>query len=89
MFTRHKQSELQQALRRAPAVVVLGPRQVGKTTLAWQVAQPDGLYLDLESPEDRSKLDNAEQYLRSRQDRLVVLDEVQPCPRCSNPCAAS
>jgi len=85
MFSRYKQAELQQALRRAPAVVVLGPRQVGKTTLAWQVAQPDGLYLDLESPEDRSKLDNAEQYLRSRQDRLVVLDEVQRLPTLFEP----
>lgn len=85
MFTRHKQSELQQALRRALVVVVLGPRQVGKTTLAWQVAQPDGLYLDLESPEDRSKLDNAEQYLRSRQDRQVVLDEVQRLPTLFEP----
>lgn len=85
MFTRYKLIELQQALRRAPAVVVLGPRQVGKTTLAWQVAQPDGLYLDLESPEDRSKLDNAEQYLRSRQDRLMVLDEVQRLPTLFEP----
>jgi predicted AAA+ superfamily ATPase len=85
MFTRYKLTELQQALRRSPAVVVLGPRQVGKTTLAWQVAQSDGLYLDLESPEDRSKLDNAEQYLRSRQDRLVVLDEVQRLPTLFEP----
>lgn len=58
---------------------------MGKTTLAWQVALPDGLYLDLESPEDRSKLDNAEQYLRSRQDRLVVLDEVQRLPTLFEP----
>lgn len=85
MFSRYKLTELQQALRRAPAVVVLGPRQVGKTTLAWQVAQPDGLYLDLESPEDRSKLDNAEQYLRSRQNQLVVLDEVQRLPTLFEP----
>jgi uncharacterized protein len=85
MFTRYKLIELQQALRRAPAVAVLGPRQVGKTTLAWQVAQPDGLYLDLESPEDRSKLDNTEQYLRSRQDRLVVLDEVHRLPTLFEP----
>jgi predicted AAA+ superfamily ATPase len=85
MFSRYKLTELQQALRRSPAVVVLGPRQVGKTTIAWQVCQPDGLYLDLESPEDRSKLDNAEQYLRSRQDRLVVLDEVQRLPKLFEP----
>jgi predicted AAA+ superfamily ATPase len=39
-------------------VVLLGPRQVGKTTLALDVALPDGVYLDLESPEDRNKLSN-------------------------------
>ena len=85
MFARYKLIELQQALRRAPAGAVLGPRQVGKTTLAWQVAQPCGLYLDLESPEDRSKLDNAKQYLRSRQNRLMVLDEVQRLPTLFEP----
>jgi len=47
MFTRFKRKELQNALLRSPAVVLLGPRQVGKTTLALDVAQPDGAYLDL------------------------------------------
>jgi predicted AAA+ superfamily ATPase len=56
MFTRLKRKELQNALLRSPAVVLLGPRQVGKTTLALDVALPDGGYLDLESPEDRNKL---------------------------------
>jgi len=58
MFTRLKRKELQNALQRSPAVVLLGPRQVGKTTLALDVALPDGVYLDLESPEDRNKLSN-------------------------------
>ena len=58
MFTRLKRKELQNALLRSPAVVLLGPRQVGKTTLALDIAQPDGAYLDLESPEDRNKLSN-------------------------------
>jgi predicted AAA+ superfamily ATPase len=66
-------------------VVLLGPRQVGKTTLAFEVAQPDGVYLDLESPEDRSKLSNVEQYLRARLDQLVVLDEVQRLPGLFEP----
>ena len=48
MFTRLKRKELQNALLRSPAVVLLGPRQVGKTTLALDVALPDGGYLDLE-----------------------------------------
>ena len=85
MFTRFKLAEVHQALQRAPAVVLLGPRQVGKTTLAFEVAQPDGVYLDLESPEDRNKLSNVEQYLRARLDQLVVLDEVQRLPGLFEP----
>ena len=48
-----------------PAVALLGPRQVGKTTLAQQLAasQPS-LYLDLEAPSDRAKLAEPELYLR-------------------------
>ena len=85
MFTRLKRKELQNALLRSPAVVLLGPRQVGKTTLALDVALPDGGYLDLESPEDRNKLSNVEQYLRGRLDRLIVLDEVQRMPTLFEP----
>lgn len=85
MFDRYKLPELRSALERSPAVVLLGPRQVGKTTLAFQIAQAGGVYLDLESPEDRNKLSNVEQYLRARQDRLVVLDEVQRLPTLFEP----
>ncbi len=85
MFNRCKLPEIQRALARSPAVVLLGPRQVGKTTLAFEVAQTDGIYLDLESPEDRNKLSNVEQYLRQRQDKLVVLDEVQRLPTLFEP----
>lgn len=85
MFDRYKLPELLNALQRSPAVVLLGPRQVGKTTLAFQIAQANGVYLDLESPEDRNKLSNIEQYLRARQDRLVVLDEVQRLPTLFEP----
>jgi predicted AAA+ superfamily ATPase len=85
MFDRYKLPQVQQALQRSPAVVLLGPRQVGKTTLACEVAQPGGVYLDLESPEDRNKLSNVEQYLRTRQDRLIVLDEVQRLPTLFEP----
>ena len=44
-----------------------------------------GAYFDLESPEDRSKLSNVEQTLRGKQDRLVVLDEVQRLPTLFEP----
>lgn len=75
-----------QSLAQVPAVVLLGPRQVGKTTLAMQLAQAGVLeghpfiYLDLESERDRSKLTQPEQYLSDHLDKLVILDEVQRSP---------
>ena len=44
-----------------PAVALLGPRQVGKTTLARAIAGglgPGALYVDLERPADRRKLED-------------------------------
>jgi predicted AAA+ superfamily ATPase len=62
-------------------VALLGPRQVGKTTLALEVGQRfDALYLDLESEQDRAKLALPELYLSGQLDRLVILDEVHRAP---------
>ncbi len=69
------------ALDRAPAVALIGPRQVGKTTLARAVAGTrDSVYLDLESDADRARLAEPELYLASQRERLVVLDEVHRAP---------
>ncbi len=75
--------KLLDALNYSPAVALLGPRQVGKTTLAFEIgkhiAKPT-LYLDLESEQDRAKLANAELYLVDHQHKLVILDEVHRAP---------
>ena len=64
-----------------PAVALLGPRQVGKTTLALDVAETvDSVYLDLESPADRARLSDPELYLAGHEERLVILDEVHRAP---------
>ena len=65
-----------------PGVVLLGPRQVGKTTLARAVAADysGALLLDLQLPADRAKLVNVDAFLRNHRDQLVVLDEVQYMP---------
>ena len=84
-------ARLEERLRLFPAVALLGPRQVGKTTLARAFAETEetrerrsggeGLYLDLENPVDREKLADAPGYLATKHDRLVVLDEIHRTPQ--------
>lgn len=82
MIPRRLLRELPTALAEAPAVALLGPRQVGKTTLALEVAKArPAIYLDLESEADRAKLAEPELYLAQHADKLVVLDEIQRAPQ--------
>src|SRR5688500_15686568 len=68
-------------LAQFPAVALLGPRQVGKTTLAdWIASQQESIYLDLEMPSDREKLSDPSLYLSQHENKLVILDEVQRIP---------
>ena len=82
MFSRRIKPKLLQALANFPAVALVGPRQVGKTTLARSIAadQSDAVYLDLERPSDLAKLDEPEIFLDAVADRLVIIDEVQRRP---------
>ncbi|WP_257211698.1 ATP-binding protein, partial [Sphingobium sp. IP1] len=68
-------------LEEAPAVALLGPRQVGKTTLALDIGETmPSIYLDLESDADQARLTDPELYLSAHQDKLVILDEVHRLP---------
>lgn len=81
MINRQLSALLGEELRHSPAVALLGPRQVGKTTLALELAkQIPHIYLDLESERDRGKLAQAEAYLETHLDKLVILDEVHRAP---------
>jgi predicted AAA+ superfamily ATPase len=81
MLSRHISVRLNHLLRHSPAVVLLGPRQVGKTTLALEIGeQQASIYLDLENDDDRAKLLDPVRYLEDHQDQLVILDEVQRVP---------
>ncbi|MDP3676457.1 MAG: ATP-binding protein [Novosphingobium sp.] len=74
---------VRQALADNAATVLLGPRQVGKSTLARMIAaeRPHSVYLDLELDQDLRKLDDAAAYLRSTAGRLTVIDEVHRTPQ--------
>ena len=89
MIERRLAPILRQRLAQSPAVALLGPRQVGKTTLARALRdnlvetppdQPPPDYLDLENPADLGKLEDAIGYLGARTNRLVIIDEVQRAP---------
>lgn len=74
---------LKKDLKKVPAVILYGPRQVGKTTLVKQLAATTPihfLYLDMELPSDRNKLEEPELFLKNHIDRTVILDEVQFMP---------
>jgi hypothetical protein len=84
MINRILNDELINALSNMPAVALLGPRQVGKTTLALELSKSNlnkpVHYLDLELDTDIAKLEDAEGFLRSFADKLLIIDEVQLKP---------
>ena len=81
MIARLAEARLAKALAEQAAVAILGPRQVGKTTLALRLAETrPSVYLDLEDPADRTKLTDPKLYLQTVADRLVILDEVHRVP---------
>jgi len=83
MLSRRAAPRLAALLRSHPVVALLGPRQVGKTTLARMVADElsrAALYLDLERPSDRAKLSDPELFLGKQAQKLTILDEIQRLP---------
>ena len=82
MIERQLQSLIVRRLGHAPAVVLLGPRQVGKTTLAKAIAaqHPQALMLDLERESDHAALQQPELFFAAHRNEFLVLDEVQLTP---------
>jgi len=82
MIKRQLQGLVERRLRQTPAVALLGPRQVGKTTLAKAIAarHPSAMVLDMERESDRAVLQRPELFFAAHRDRLLVLDEVQLAP---------
>jgi len=81
MIKRRIHDKVIEAINHNPAVVLLGPRQVGKTTLALEIGKTrPSHYVDLELPSARARLSEPESYLAAHEDELVILDEVHRVP---------
>ena len=81
MIERRARIEVERALARQAGVVLTGPRQIGKTTLALELSdERDAVYLDLESAADRAKLSDLRLFLEPLESRLVILDEIHRVP---------
>jgi len=83
MINRVKIKKIEKLLQHFPAIAIVGPRQVGKTTLAKEIAQQikkETIYLDLENPRDLAKLQDPVLYFESNEDKCIILDEIQRKP---------
>ncbi len=81
MIPRLLTPEITQALGRQAAVAILGPRQVGKTTLALEIGEERrAIYLDLEAAEERAKLVDPKLFFEHTKQQLVILDEIHRVP---------
>jgi uncharacterized protein len=83
MITRNLQTRINKLLAHFPAVAILGPRQIGKTTLAKSLINDitkKVIYLDLELPGDLSKLNNPQLFFENNKENCIIIDEVQRRP---------
>ena len=75
------EGEVADCLAQFPCTAILGPRQCGKTSLAVTISKTrDSVYLDLERPADRRRLQEPELFFEEHRRRLVCLDEIQRAP---------
>jgi len=81
MLDRIIEQDIREALKRSPSVVLTGPRQVGKTTMAISISQTiPSVYLDLENSLDLEKVRDIAIFHTENKDKLIILDEVQRLP---------
>ena len=81
MIKRRLEEKIRGALQENASVALLGPRQVGKTTLALNVLSIDKtIYIDLENDLDRRKMDDFHSFYNKNSQKLMILDEIQKLP---------
>jgi len=80
MIKRILEDRIVKALQHFPAAAILGPRQVGKTTLAKVIRErltKDSFYIDLENPDDNAMLSEPFKFFQANKNKCIIIDEIQ------------
>jgi predicted AAA+ superfamily ATPase len=86
MILRRIENKIQTTLARTPSVALLGPRQVGKTTIALNISENiPAIYLDLEDRSDLEKVRDITAFHTENRTKLIIMDEVQRLPEVFAP----
>ncbi|HEY8661702.1 MAG TPA: ATP-binding protein [Hanamia sp.] len=86
MIARRIENKVRNTLERSPAVALLGPRQVGKTTIALNISESvPAVYLDLEDRTDLEKVRDISAFHAENREKLIIMDEVQRLPEVFAP----
>ncbi len=86
MIKRRIENNIKQTLKRSPSVALIGPRQVGKTTIALNISESvPAIYLDLENRLDLQRVRDITSFQSENSDKLIILDEVQHMPEVFAP----
>ena len=86
MIQRRLETQINEALKRSPSVALMGPRQVGKTTIALNISETiPSIYLDLENRLDLQKVKDINVFQEENSNKLIILDEIQRLPEVFAP----
>ena len=82
MIDRRFKEKIINTLDRSPSVALIGARQIGKTTLAMDIANESipSVYLDLEDRLNLEKIRDITAFHAANRDKLIILDEIQRMP---------
>jgi predicted AAA+ superfamily ATPase len=83
MINRVIENKLLKTINNFPVTGIIGPRQVGKTTLAKHLVSKidkETIYIDLENPRDRVRLSDPNLFFEANMDKCIILDEIQLMP---------
>ncbi len=83
MIDRIIENKLLKTINNFPVTGIIGPRQIGKTTLVKQLNKridKETIYIDLENPRDKIRLSDPNLFFEANMDKCVILDEIQLMP---------